>query len=264
VAQVEGLRDLLPIETPRAECDTAPMMRIAIVMPAYNAGQTVEKVFARIPAAVLTQSPMFIVINDGSKDDTRQALARIAAHYANVEVIEQPVNKGYAQAQKAGFTRALEQGADIVALLHSDGQYAPEHLPLLLEPLASDQCDVVVGSRILGGQARQGGMPLYKYVGNIVISRVENLCFGLGFSEYHSGYMLYSRRALQTIDFRRLSDTFHFDGEMLLMSGKKGLRVKELPVSTCYADEISHLRPIRYCMDIGWIIVRNFLGKYDF
>jgi glycosyltransferase involved in cell wall biosynthesis len=133
------------------------MKRIAIVMPAYNAGQTIEKVFARIPAAVLAQSPMFIVINDGSTDDTRQALARIAAHYANVEVIEQPVNKGYAQAQKAGFTRALERGAEIVALLHSDGQYAPEHLPLLLEPLASDQCDVVVGSRILGGQARAGG-----------------------------------------------------------------------------------------------------------
>jgi len=242
----------------------AAMKRIAIVMPAYNAGRTIENVFARIPAAVVGQSPMFIVVNDGSKDDTREALARIAAHYANVEVIEQPANKGYAQAQKAGFTRALERGAEIVALLHSDGQYAPEHLPSLLEPLAGDQCDVVVGSRILGGQARAGGMPLYKYVGNIVISRVENLCFGLRFTEYHTGYMLYSRRALQAIDFWRLSDTFHFDGEMLLMSGKKGLRVKELPVSTRYADEESHLKPIRYCLDICRVIVRNFLGKYDF
>ncbi len=239
-------------------------MKLAIVIPAYNAGKTIERVFSRIPSSVFSRRPAFIAINDGSTDDTAEALVRLAGSYPDLVVIEHHRNLGYARAQKSGFKMALEKGADVVALLHSDGQYAPEEMPELLQPLTEGSADVVVGSRILGGRALEGGMPFYKYIGNIVISKVENLCFGLNFTEYHSGYMLYSRHTLETIDFMRLSDTFHFDGEMLLMAGKKNLRVIEKPISTRYADEESHLHPLKYCFDIGMIVLRYFAGKYNF
>jgi hypothetical protein len=117
---------------------------------------------------------------------------------------------------------------------------------------------------MMGKNALQGGMPLYKYIANRVLTWVENICFGMNMAEYHSGYMLYARRTLESIPFERLSDTFHFDGEMLLMAHKHGLRIKQIPIPTHYGTEKSHLRPVKYGVDVLRIILRNALGKYDF
>lgn len=238
--------------------------KLFVVIPAYQAALTLESVFNRIPSEIYDRGARIIVVNDGSTDDTAAVAARIALSRPNVEVIEHPKNKGYAQAQKTGFSHALQQQADIVALLHADGQYAPELLPQLLAPLDNDEADLVVGSRMLERGALKGGMPLYKYIANKSLTAIENFAYGLRVSEYHSGYMLYSRRCLMTIPFTKLSDTFHFDGEMIMMAGKKRLRIREIAIPTRYADEKSHLKPVQYGFDVLKIIWHNYRGRYEF
>jgi glycosyltransferase involved in cell wall biosynthesis len=184
--------------------------------------------------------------------------------HPKLEVLLHEHNKGYGGAQKTGFTRALELGADVAVLLHADGQYAPEAMERLYAPLLRDEADVVLGSRMKDYRsALRGGMPFYKFAANIGLTTLENLAYGMKLSEYHSGYMLYSRRALEKIPFEKLSDTFHFDGEMLLMAGKKKLRIADLPIPTHYGDEESHLKPIPYGLEVLKVILKNFQGKYD-
>lgn len=238
--------------------------KVFIVIPAYQAAQTLESVFDRIPNEIYDSGARIVVVNDGSSDATGDVARRMALVHPNVTVIDHPKNKGYAQAQKTGFNYSLEAGADVVALLHADGQYAPELLPKLLAPLMADSADLVIGSRMMNGGALKGGMPLYKYIANKSLTAIENLANGLHVSEYHSGYMLYSRRCLQVIPFQRLSDTFHFDGEMIMMAGKRKLRILEIAIPTRYADEKSHLRPIKYGFDVLRIVWQNLRGKYEF
>jgi glycosyltransferase involved in cell wall biosynthesis len=235
------------------------------VIPAYQAGLTLGSVFQRLPAQLEEKRITYLVVNDGSTDNTAQVIAAEMARRPNVRVIHQPENRGYAQAQKAGYTLALESGADVAVLLHADGQYAPEILPQLLAPLENNEADVVQGSRMIHPMAAlRGGMPLYKWVANLGLSTMENFVYGMKLAEYHSGYMLYSRRSLEAIPFLKLSDTFHFDGEMLIMSGKKRLRVKQIAIPTHYGEEKSHLKPIRYGIDVLGIMYRYRRGHYDF
>jgi glycosyltransferase involved in cell wall biosynthesis len=240
--------------------------KIIIVIPAYNAEKKLVSVFERIPQEIWTKNVSVLIVNDGSTDSTRQKIAEVRSRWGEkIVVLDKPKNEGYARAQKSGFTEALKQGADIAVLLHSDGQYAPEKLPELLRPLEEGNADIVQGSRMMKRRdALRGGMPLYKFIANVILSMMENLVYGLRFAEYHSGYMLYSKKALQTIPFAKLSDTFHFDGEMLLVGAKKGLRVTELPIPTLYADEVSHLKPIEYGLNILKIMWRYLRGYYDF
>jgi glycosyltransferase involved in cell wall biosynthesis len=238
--------------------------RIFVVIPAYQAERTIRQTLNRIPIELNVKNVTHLVINDGCRDTTASIVRDIMAAQPNVRMIEHERNRGYAQAQKTGFTVALEEGADIVALLHADGQYAPELLPTLLAPLENEEADLVQGSRMLGGGALRGGMPLYKYIANKALTAVENCAYGLRMGEYHSGYMLYSRKALESIPFLKLSDTFHFDGEMILMAAKRKLRIKQVPIPTHYGDEESHLKPVKYGLDVLKIIYRNATGKYDF
>lgn len=239
-------------------------MRVFVVIPAYNAAGTLEGVFRRVPPEAQARIERFLVVNDGSADETGDVVRRLAKADARITLIEHAANRGYAQAQKTGFSAALEAGAEIVVLLHADGQYAPEMLPTLLRPLEEGRADVVQGSRMLDPRAAlRGGMPVYKFVANRALSMLENVVYGMRLAEYHSGYMLYSARTLQTIPFRRLSDTFHFDGEMLFMAHKKRLRIVEIPIPTHYGDEKSYLRPVRYGLDVLTIMFRYLTGKYD-
>jgi len=239
-------------------------MKVVIVMPAYNAALTISSVFERIPNDFWPQISNVIVVNDGSTDNLPEVLEDLKKKYEKITVLTHNPNKGYGAAQKTGFTEAVSLGADVAVLLHSDGQYAPELLQKMIEPIEKGHADVVLGSRILGGMALEGGMPLYKYLGNRGLTFVENIAYGMNISEFHSGYMIYSKKALETIPFVKLSDTYHFDGEMTMMSGKKNLRLKEIPIPTRYAGEKSHLKPFKYGCDVLKIIWRNMTGKYDF
>jgi glycosyltransferase involved in cell wall biosynthesis len=235
---------------------------IFVLMPAYNAGRTVEAVFARIPPAVTPRISRYVVVNDGSRDDTGAALIRLQARFPNLVVLTHPVNKGYGEAEKTLLRYALQEGAEVGVLLHSDGQYSPEKIPDLLAPFDRDEADLVQGSRMLQGGALQGGMPMYKYLGNKLLTAIENWAFGMRLAEYHSGYMLYSRKALQAIPFEKLSHSFDFDLEMLVLAKVKGLRIVEIAIPTIYAGEKSHLNPVTYGFDVLSVVKQYRRGKY--
>lgn len=238
-------------------------MKAIIVMPAYNAEKTIKNVFEMISPDAMSCISEFIIVDDGSTDSTIKIVDELKKKH-NIKLLKHKQNIGYGGAQKTGFKQALKDNADIMVLLHADGQYDPNLIPKLIAPLEKGEADIVQGSRILGGGALDGGMPFYKYIGNRFLTLLENLAYGMNLAEYHSGYMLYSKKALTTIPFEKLSNTFHYDGEMLLMAGKKKLKILELPIPTHYADEKSHLNPITYGIDVLKIILKNFMGKYDF
>ncbi len=238
-------------------------LKLAIVVPAYNAGKTIERVFERIPSAVRPQIVNYVVVNDGSTDDTAEVLTRLQQRYPDVITLHHEVNQGYGAAEKTLLRWAVKTDADVVALLHADGQYAPEELPKLLEPFASEAADIVQGSRMMEGRAAlRGGMPRYKYVPNRGLTAIENMAFGLRMAEYHSGYMLYAKSALQEIPFEKLSDAFCFDQEMLIMAKVKGLKIVQRPIPTHYGDEISHLKPIRYGLHVLSLVWAYKKGHY--
>jgi glycosyltransferase involved in cell wall biosynthesis len=199
---------------------------VFVLIPAYNAGATVEKVFARIPPEAKQRILRYVAVDDGSKDDTAAALARLQTEFPNLVVLTHETNRGYGEAEKTLLRYALREGADAGVLLHSDGQYSPEKIPELLDPLDRDAADLVQGSRMLGGGALRGGMPFYKFLANKALTAIENWAFGLKLAEYHSGYMLYSRKTLEAIPFEKLSGSFDFDLEMMVLARVKGLRIR--------------------------------------
>ena len=235
---------------------------VFILMPAYNAGATIEKVFARVPPETRKRIRRYVAVNDGSTDDTASALERLQNEFPNLVVLNHPANRGYGEAEKTLLRYSLAERAEVGIVLHSDGQYSPEKIPDLLAPFDRDAADLVQGSRMVGGGALAGGMPLYKFVANKALTAIENRAFGMHLAEYHSGYMLYSRKALETIPFEKLSNSFDFDLEMLVLARVKGLRIAEVAIPTIYAGEKSHLNPVRYGLDV-LTIVRNYRrGKY--
>ena len=231
-------------------------------MPAYNAALTVEKVFARIPAEARRRIRRYFVVDDGSRDDTLAALARLEREFPTLTVLRHEINRGYGEAEKTLLRAALKEDVGVGVLLHADGQYSPEKIPELLEPFDRDTADMVQGSRMLAGGALRGGMPLYKFIANKTLTAIENRAFGMKLAEYHSGYMLYSRRALETIPFERLSASFDFDLEMIVLARAKGLRIAEIAIPTIYAGEKSHLNPIRYGCDVLKVAWDYRRGKY--
>jgi glycosyltransferase involved in cell wall biosynthesis len=235
---------------------------VFVLMPAYNAGATIEKVFARIPPEAQRRIRRYVAVNDGSIDDTAAALDRLRSEFPNLVVLTHEANRGYGEAEKTLLRYALREGAEVGILLHSDGQYSPERIPELLEPFDGDAADLVQGSRMLGGGALRGGMPLYKFVANKALTALENWAFGMHLAEYHSGYMLYSRKALETIPFEKLSGSFDFDLEMIVLARVKGLRIAEIPIPTIYAGEKSHLNPVKYGLDVLRVVWDYRRGKY--
>ena len=198
---------------------------VFILMPAYNAAATIEKVFARIPPRREDRIRRYVVVNDGSTDGTEAALARLRTQFPGLVTLTHTVNKGYGAAEKTLLAYALEHGADVGIVLHSDGQYSPESIPELLRPFDDGHRGPGAGSRMLGGGALKGRMPLYKFVANKVLTAIENWAFGLKLAEYHSGYMLYSRKTIASIPFQKLSDSFDFDLEMIVMARIRNLRI---------------------------------------
>lgn len=231
----------------------ATRKRIAIFIVTYNAVGTLRSVLDRIPEEVWAKVEEVFVFDDGSQDDTYLVgLGYKALHgQTKLRVFRNEKNQGYGGNQIRGYKYAIEQGYDIVALLHGDGQYAPEVLPELLKPLERGEADAVFGSRMLEpGSALAGGMPLYKFVGNRVLTLFENTMLGMNLSEFHSGYRLYSCAALRQVPFERNTHDFHFDTQIIVQFRALGFRIVELPIPTYYGDEICYVNGIRYAKDV--------------
>lgn len=233
--------------------------RVLIFVVAYNAEKTIESVLDRIPEELRTTNVEVLVIDDSSKDSTfHTGLKReVAGSDFKITILRNPVNQGYGGNQKLGYRYAIDNGFDIVALIHGDGQYAPEKLPTLLEPFLNEEADAVFGSRMIHKQdALKGGMPLYKWVGNQVLTAFQNKLLGSQLSEFHSGYRLYSTKALARIPFERNSNDFHFDTDIIVQLHFAGLRIVEIPIPTFYGDEICHVNGMKYAWDIFKTMLR--------
>jgi glycosyltransferase involved in cell wall biosynthesis len=228
--------------------------RVLIFIVAYNAERTIQEVVRRVPLSLADYDTEILIIDDSSRDETferARALELAGECPFPITILYNPVNQGYGGNQKIGFHYAIEQGFDIVALVHGDGQYAPERLPDLLEPLVRGEADAVFGSRMMSGfAALQGGMPLYKFVGNKVLTTVQNWLLGSSLSEFHSGYRLYSVEGLKKIPFERNTNDFHFDTEIIIQILLAGLRLQERPIPTFYGDEICHVNGMKYALDV--------------
>ena len=229
-------------------------LKIGIVVVAYNAGATLAGVLDRIPADFRPRITEILVGDDHSQDSTYLVGLGYKAQFPDLPltIIRHPRNLGYGGNQKASYSIAAEHGLDVVVLLHGDGQYAPELLPEMVGPIERGEADAVLGSRMMmPGAARRGGMPLYKRVGNRILTTFENRMLHTELSEYHSGYRAYRIDALQSVPLARNSDDFDFDTQILIQLHHAGRRVVEIPIPTFYGDEISRVNGLRYAVDRG-------------
>ncbi len=227
-------------------------MRVLIFVVAFEAETTLEKVLARIPRSVFEHDAEVLVIDDSSQDRTFEVGFRsgLSRDYRTT-VLYNPRNQGYGGNQKLGYQYAIRHGFDAVVLLHGDGQYAPESIPALLAPLIEGSADAVFGSRMLiPGVSRAGGMPLYKFVGNKILTFAQNTLLGSRLSEFHSGFRAYSVAALAKIPFGYNSNVFHFDTEIIIQLMLAGQRIVEVPIPTYYGDEICRVNGLKYAKDV--------------
>ncbi len=207
--------------------------RVMVVLPAYNAGRTLEKTISEIPMGIVDD---LLLVDDASGDDTVEIAERLGIPY-----VVHASNRGYGGNQKTCYTEALRRGADIVTMLHPDYQYSPRVIEEMAPLVASGKYDVVLGSRILHGGALAGGMPYYKYVANRALTGFENLMLGLKLSEYHTGYRTFTRKVLQTLPLNECSDDFVFDNQMLAQAAMFGFKIGEVPCPTHYFAEASSI-----------------------
>ncbi|HET6247231.1 MAG TPA: glycosyltransferase family 2 protein [Tepidisphaeraceae bacterium] len=229
--------------------------KIGILVVAYNAETTLRGVLQRIPADIWDKTEEVFIFDDASKDRTyetgKACLEEPFGH--KLQVYRNPVNLMYGGNQSRGYQYAMDRGLDIVVLLHGDGQYAPEVMQSLLTPLEEGKADAVMGSRMMvKGAALKGNMPMYKYVGNRVLTFVENSLIGSNFTEFHSGYRAYRVNALRNIPLGHMTHNWHFDTQIILEMLKKGFRIQEVPIPTYYGDEICYVNGVPYAMNCMW------------
>lgn len=247
--------------------DAAALPRLLILVVAYEAEATIARVLARVPAdlAKICDAEI-LIIDDASRDGTFAAAQAVRAAGSlpfPLRVLVNGRNQGYGGNQKIGYQYALQHGFDIVALIHGDGQYAPELLATLLQPLLDGSADAVMGSRMLTrGGARKGGMPLYKFIGNRVLTFLQNRLLSARLSEFHSGYRLYRTDALRRIPFGLNSNGFHFDTEIIVQLLRAQQRIRELPIPTFYGDEISRVNGLAYAWQVTLISLRARVQDY--
>lgn len=228
-----------------------PRRRVLVLVLAFEAERTLAAVLDRFPPELDAD---VLVLDDASPDRSFEAACRWKAAHpaARVEVRRNERNLGYGGNQKRGYAYAIAEGYGVVAMVHGDGQYAPEDLPRLLAPLLAGEADAVFGSRMLArGDALRGGMPLYKFVGNRVLTRLQNRLAGVRLSEFHSGFRLYAVEALRGLRLELDSDGFSFDSEIILQLLAAKRRILEMPIATRYGDEVSHVDGLAYAREVS-------------
>ncbi len=247
-----------PVRATQDAADRAAVAghRIVVVMPAYNAAQTLERTYADIPHDLVER---IVLVDDVSRDDTVEIARRLG-----LDVIVHRQNRGYGGNQKTCYDAALEMGAEVVIMLHPDYQYDATRIPALVEPILRGDADLMLGSRFLG-DPRAGGMPTWKFVSNRFLTGLENRAFGLHLSEYHTGFRAYSRRLLETIPYHRNSDDFVFDQELVAqVVAAGGFRIGEIRVPTRYFAEASSVgfrRSVVYGLSTLRVVARFLLHR---
>jgi glycosyltransferase involved in cell wall biosynthesis len=230
--------------------------RIVVVMPAYNAARTLQQTYSEIPLNIVDE---VLLVDDGSSDETVQL-----ARHLGVTTFQHKQNFGYGRNQKTCYREALRRGADIVVMVHPDYQYSPKLIVPMAGMIAYGEYDVVLGSRILGRGALEGGMPLYKYIANRFLTAVQNILLGQKLSEYHTGYRAFARQVLETLPLEENTDDFVFDNEMISQVIFFGYRVGEISCPTKYfaeASSISFRRSVKYGFGVLGTSLRYRLQK---
>ncbi|HEX2576539.1 MAG TPA: bifunctional glycosyltransferase/class I SAM-dependent methyltransferase, partial [Aquihabitans sp.] len=243
------------------------MKKIGVLVVAYNAATTLAQTLDRIPAAFRPRIHEVLVGDDHSQDSTYL----VGLGYQSVTedlpvtVVRHPENLGYGGNQKWGYRHAIERGWDIAVLLHGDGQYAPEILDQMVAPIERGEAEAVFGSRMMQpGEARKGGMPAYKYVGNRILTTVQNKVVGTGLSEWHSGYRAYDVAALARVPFEDNDDGFNFDTQIIIQLHEAQQRIAEIPIPTYYGDEICYVDGLKYAKDVARDVGRYRAHKMGF
>jgi glycosyltransferase involved in cell wall biosynthesis len=232
--------------------------KTVVIMPAYNAAKTLRMTYKALPHDMVD---LVLLVDDGSSDETVEI-----ARELNLEIFIHHRNYGYGANQKTCYTEALKAGAEIVVMVHPDYQYDPTCLPQIIAPIERGEADVVLGSRLMGVIPTKQGMPWWKYLGNRLLTIVENMAFGLTLSEYHTGYRAFSREVLETINFELNSDRFLFDQDVIAQIVDAKFRITEVPVPTRYfpeASSASFFASSRYGCGILWLVVRYWLHKHN-
>lgn len=236
---------------------------ISIFIPAYNAEKTLFDVIRRIPKRLWSDIKTIYVINDGSNDNTQEIINSITTQYTQCVSIRQYKNLGYGKTVKNGLIHCKQDGCNFAVCLHADGQYSPEIIPEAVHMMIKNNIDILQGSRIAAGAALKGGMPLYKYAAGRILSFLESIVLKLNLSDYHSGFLVYSRYALNTLQFNKLSNSFDFDIEILASAQYAGCTIGEIPIPTRYADEVSYLNPIGYGCRVLFMLCKALTGRYE-
>lgn len=235
---------------------------LSVFIPAYNAAKTLGRVIDRIPDDAWRMIRAVHVVDDGSSDATAAVAAALATEHASVHVFSAERNRGYGETVRQGMRLCLEADTDYVACLHADGQYPPEQLATFVRHMHGGEIDVLQGSRHKSGGALAGGMPFYKFAAGKILTWLENTVFGLTMTDYHSGFLVYSRRAVETVPIEKLSGYFDFDLELIACAAKRGLVVDELAIPTHYGDEESHLNPFWYGLRVLGVLAKYVTGSY--
>ncbi len=223
----------------------------AIYIPAYNAAATLPLVLERIPDHVRKNVAEILIVDNHSSDNTSLVAVSIRdkEKMHNLEVIRNDKNEGYGGSQKIAYQRAIDKNFKCIAMLHGDAQYAPELVGELIEPVLNGETDMLFGSR-MSGNPLKGGMPLHRFLGNRLLTWVQNKFLGTKLTEFHSGYRVYSVEALKKVPFERLSSDYHFDTEIIILFVEHGLRIRERAIPTHYGDEKNYVNIWKYGLDV--------------
>lgn len=227
--------------------------RLVVVMPAYNAARTLRRTLDEVPAGIVDD---IVLGDDASRDDT----VHLARELGIRHIIVQPSNRGYGANQKSCFGAALDLGADVVVTLHPDYQYTPRLIPEMAALVAEGRCSLVLGSRMLGGGALAGGMPIYKFVANRALTVLQNLCTGARLSEYHTGYRAYAAGLLRALPLETYADGFLFDNQIIADTLLRGCPVGEVACPARYfpeASSIGAMASLRYGMGVLRVCARH-------